>query len=141
MVYQDDIKAADWLVNMSNDGWYVQFKDKTVVPSVELPQRTAISVFRCIENRISILRSVNTGISCLIEPDGRLRNEFQAGTLPENVMDRQGVEGWFMDHIPRIKTVTFYTRNGDWIDKLPAGMLILTTIMIILKRHRRRTRR
>lgn len=141
MVFQDHVKAADWLVNMSNDGWYVHFKDKTVVPSVELPQRTAISVFRCIENRISILRSVNTGISCLIEPDGRLRNQFQAGSLPENVMDRQGVEGWFMDHIPRIKTITFYTRNGDWIDKLPAGMLILTTIVIVLKRHRRRTKR
>lgn len=141
MVYQDNVKAADWLVNMSNDGWYVQFKDKTVVPSVELPQRTAISVFRCIENRIAILRSVNTGISCLIEPDGRLRNGFHAGTLPEQVMDRQGVEGWFLDYIPRVKNITFYTRNGDWIDKLPAGMLILTAIMILLKRQRRRIRR
>ncbi len=109
-------KRCDWLVNISNDGWYVFFKDKKVRPTVELAQRTAISVFRCIENRISIIRSVNTGISCLIEPTGKIRNDFQAGNLPETAMQRQGVEGWFVDTVPIDSRITCFSRYGRWLD-------------------------
>jgi apolipoprotein N-acyltransferase len=87
----DGHKKADWLVNISNDGWYVHFRDRQVVPMVELAQRTAISVFRCVENRISIIRSVNTGISCLIEPTGRIRNSYEKGNLPEEATRRGGL--------------------------------------------------
>lgn len=131
MVYQDGKKAADWIVNISNDGWYVKFKDGKGYPSVELAQRTAISVFRCIENRISIIRSVNTGISCLIDPYGRIHNDYAAGNLPKNAMDRQAVEGWFVDKIPLNSRLSFYSRFGGWIDKLPAGILIALIILII----------
>ncbi len=134
MVYQDGKKAADWLVNISNDGWYVTFKDGKGHPSVELAQRTAISVFRCIENRISIIRSVNTGISCLIDPYGRIRNDYAAGSLPKNAMDRQAVEGWFVDNIPLNSRLTFYSRFGGWIDKLPAGVLIVLMIVLLTKK-------
>ncbi|MEK7992455.1 MAG: apolipoprotein N-acyltransferase, partial [Planctomycetota bacterium] len=30
-------KRLDWLVNISNDGWFVRFKDEQVLPSAELP--------------------------------------------------------------------------------------------------------
>ena len=112
----DGHKKADWLVNISNDGWYVHFKDRQVIPMVELAQRTAISTFRCVENRISIIRSVNTGISCLIEPTGKLRNSFTAGNLPDEPMARQGVAGWFVDIIPIDSRVTFFSRHGRWLD-------------------------
>jgi apolipoprotein N-acyltransferase len=113
---EDGTKKTDWLVNLSNDGWYVHFKDRQVIPMVELAQRTAISAFRCVENRISIIRSVNTGISCLIDPTGRIRNGFQDGNLPESAMDRQGVAGWFVDAVPIDSRVTFFTRHGRWLD-------------------------
>jgi apolipoprotein N-acyltransferase len=109
-------KRADWLVNLSNDGWYVRYKDKKILPTVELAQRTAISVFRSVENRVSIIRSVNTGISCLIEPSGRIRNQFAAGTLPPAAMERQGVAGWFVDSIPIDSRVTVFSRAGRWFD-------------------------
>ncbi len=109
-------KTCDWLVNISNDGWYVFFRDQKVRPTVELTQRTAISVFRCIENRISIIRSVNTGISCLIEPSGKIRDDYLAGDLPENAMERQGVAGWFVDTVPIDSRVTFFSRYGRWLD-------------------------
>jgi apolipoprotein N-acyltransferase len=85
---------------------------------VELAQRTAISVFRCVENRVSIIRSVNTGISCLIEPTGKIRNGFTAGNLPDEPMARQGVAGWFVDTIPIDSRVTFFSRYGRWLDVL-----------------------
>jgi apolipoprotein N-acyltransferase len=113
---QDGRKKVDWLVNISNDGWYVHFKDRQVVPMVELAQRTAISAFRCVENRVSIIRSVNTGISCLIEPTGKIRNGFAAGNLPDEPMARQGVAGWFVDCIPIDSRVTFFSRYGRWLD-------------------------
>ncbi|MHC4535183.1 MAG: apolipoprotein N-acyltransferase, partial [Planctomycetota bacterium] len=34
-------KQIDWLVNISNDGWFVRFKDGKVLPSAELPQHAA----------------------------------------------------------------------------------------------------
>ncbi|MHC4643171.1 MAG: apolipoprotein N-acyltransferase, partial [Planctomycetota bacterium] len=63
-------KKIDWLINISNDGWFVGFKDNKVSPSTELAQHMAICVFRAVENRLSVVRSVNTGISCIIDTLG-----------------------------------------------------------------------
>jgi len=116
VVGADGAKRADWLVNISNDGWYVRFKNGKVLPSVELGQRTAISVFRAVENRVSILRSVNTGISCIIDSVGRIKDGFLAGDLPVPAMARQGVAGWFVDRIETDERVTFFSRGRRWLD-------------------------
>jgi apolipoprotein N-acyltransferase len=129
MVFSENqTQKADFLVNLSNDGWYVRYKEGKIYPSVELPQRAAITVFRCVENRIAVIRSVNTGISCLIDPDGRIRNDYLAGSLPKNAMDRKGPngEGWFVDQIPLDARITFFTRHGRWLDfLLGMGLLII----------------
>ncbi|HOK95829.1 MAG TPA: apolipoprotein N-acyltransferase [Anaerohalosphaeraceae bacterium] len=137
----DGKKKADWLVNLSNDGWYVRFKNGRVYPMAELAQRTAISVFRCVENRISIVRSVNTGISCLIEPTGRIRNGFLAGTLPAEAMDRQGVRGWFVDRVPIDSRITFFSRHGRWLDVVfGAGwsIILIWSIYDVCRKHLRK---
>ena len=54
----------DFLINISNDGW---FKG-----SEEHEQHLAISRFRAIETRRSIIRSVNMGISALIDSNGKI---------------------------------------------------------------------
>jgi apolipoprotein N-acyltransferase len=111
-------KRIDWLVNISNDGWFVRFDDKTggVFPSAELAQHAAICVFRAVENRLAILRGVNTGISCLIDSLGNIRDDFVAGTLPEKAMARTGMAGWFADRIPIDSRVTFFSKHGEWLD-------------------------
>jgi apolipoprotein N-acyltransferase len=135
----DKGEKTDWIVNISNDGWYVRFRNNKVIPTVELAQRTAISVFRCVENRISILKSVNTGISCLIDPVGKIQNDYLMGTLPRNAMERQGVAGWFADAIPIDGRISFFTRHGRWLDAiLGFGLFILLAAGIIeRKKHRR----
>jgi apolipoprotein N-acyltransferase len=55
---KEGTKNLDWLVNVSNDGWFVRFKDGKVLPSTELAQHAAICVFRAVENRLAVLRSV-----------------------------------------------------------------------------------
>jgi apolipoprotein N-acyltransferase len=134
-------KKADWLVNISNDGWYVHFKERQVVPMVELAQRTAISVFRCIENRISIIRSVNTGISCLIDPSGRIRNTYEKGNLPKEAMARQGVSGWFVDTIPIDRRVTLFSRHGRWLDVLSGSGWSLILLLSIYNSWKTRSTR
>jgi apolipoprotein N-acyltransferase len=111
-------KQVDWLVNISNDGWFVGFDDNSseVRPSTELVQHASICVFRAVENRLGIVRSVNTGISCLIDSVGRIRDGFSAGTLPSNAMARTGMAGWFADKMPIDKRTTFFSKNGPWLD-------------------------
>jgi apolipoprotein N-acyltransferase len=118
-------KKADWLVNVSNDGWYVRYQDGKVIPSPELPQRTILTAFRAIENRVWILRSVNTGISCLIDSTGKIRDGFKSGTLPKKAMDRQAVEGWLVDRVQIDPRVTFFSRHGPWPKHVFAGVFVL----------------
>ncbi len=130
MVLDKEGRKADFLVNISNDGWYVRYKDGKVYPTVEQAQRMAITVFRCIENRISILRSVNTGISCLIDPLGQIRNEYLAGTLPTKAVLRQGpdAEGWFVDRVVLDSRITLFTRWGRRLD----GVVGITFLGVVL---------
>ncbi|MCL5280310.1 MAG: apolipoprotein N-acyltransferase [Planctomycetes bacterium] len=111
-------KRVDWLVNISNDGWFVRFENDParVIPSTELPQHAAICAFRAVENRLPIVRSVNTGISCLVESTGRIRDGYLAASdnFPRRAMERTAMAGWFLDRLPIDKRVTFYSRHGEW---------------------------
>jgi len=64
-----DRKNIDMLLCMSNDGWFMH--------SSELEQHLASGVFRAIENRVAVVRSVNTGASALIHPNGRIHSRVQ----------------------------------------------------------------
>src|SRR5258706_14052027 len=59
---QDGRKRANFIVNITNDGWFV-FN--------EMPQHLQAASFRCIENRVPTARSVNTGVSGFIDSLGR----------------------------------------------------------------------
>ena len=127
-------KRLDWLVNISNDGWFVKFNNGRVKPSTELCQHNAVCAFRAVENRLAVLRSVNTGISCLIDTLGRIKNGFAAGTLPNRAMDRQGMAGWFVDTVPIDKRTTFFSRYGQWLDLSCAACLLVLIIAAAIKR-------
>jgi apolipoprotein N-acyltransferase len=121
-------KRVNWLINISNDGWFVRFKDDNVQPSMELPQHAAVCTFRAVENRLAIVRSVNTGISCMIDSLGRIRDGYVEGTLPEKAMDRTGMAGWFMDRIPIDSRTTFFSKYGEWLDYCCETVVILLII-------------
>jgi len=122
-------KQIDWLINISNDGWFVRFKGENVSPSTELAQHMAICVFRAVENRLSIVRSVNTGISCIIDTLGNVKNGYIEGTLPEKAVDRKGMAGWFLDKLTIDKRTTFFSKYGQWLDFCCALSLILLIIV------------
>ena len=123
-------KKIDWLVNISNDGWFVRFTDGKVLSSTELSQHTAVCAFRAVENRTAIVRSVNTGISCLIDSLGRVKNGYLAGNLPLEAMSRQGMAGWFADRVPIDKRITFFSKYGQWLDFCCATFFISIIILL-----------
>jgi apolipoprotein N-acyltransferase len=57
--------GANILINLTNDAWY----GKSSAPQ----QSFAMTVFRAVENRRSLVRAANTGISGFIDPLGRVR--------------------------------------------------------------------
>ena len=122
-------KKIDWLVNISNDGWFVRFANGKVSPSTELSQHAAICVFRAVENRLAVVRSVNTGVSCLIDTLGHIRNGYIAGALPHRAMARTGMAGWLVDRVPIDKRTTFFSRNGQWLDFCCAVCLVWLIII------------
>ncbi len=139
-------KRVDWLVNISNDGWFVRFLNKPphVAPSTELAQHAAICVFRAVENRLPVLRSVNTGISCLIDSSGRIRNTPIAWSeeFPIPPMQRTGMAGWFLEKMPIDNRVTFYSRHGQWLDTGCAAVFVAVLIVpAFVGLARRRARR
>ncbi len=86
--------GADFLVNVTNDAWY----GPTSAPHQHLAQAT----FRAIEGRVPLVRVANTGISAVIEVDGRIR---WRGPLFEPLVRVEQIS-W-----PGVRT--FYTRFGD----------------------------
>jgi apolipoprotein N-acyltransferase len=59
-----DGPPVDFLVNISNDGWFDG--------SAEHEEHLAVSRFRAIECRRSMVRAVNMGVSAVIDPNGRV---------------------------------------------------------------------
>lgn len=60
----DGKPPVDFLVNISNDGWFGG--------TAEHAEHLAICRFRAIENRRTIARSVNMGISAVVDSNGRV---------------------------------------------------------------------
>ena len=65
-------KRIDVLVNISNDGWFIYPFGANRWASTELDQHLTAYVFRAIENRVPVVRAVNTGISGFIDSSGRI---------------------------------------------------------------------
>ncbi len=115
-VWEGSERRVDFLVNISNDGWFLR--------SAELPQHLAICVFRAVENRVGIARAVNTGISGFIDPNGQMYSlvELDGRTYGE------GVIGYRVAPVKIDQRGSFYGRHGDWL----AGLcLVLTTALWI----------
>jgi len=92
-------KAVDFIVNISNDGWFNG--------SWELDQHLNLCVFRAVENRVPVVRSVNTGISAIIQSTGRITAVVQEDG------ERRGVAGCIVGRLALDDRLAPYTRHGD----------------------------
>lgn len=133
---KDGKKRIDFLLNISNDGWFVRGgkNGKPVTKTSELIQHLAICRFRAVENRIAIARAVNCGISAFIKPDGSLQHTPLAGTLPNDPQQRQITSGFITDHIYLDSRTTIYAQIGDSFAIIAT---ILTALLLIASLRKR----
>jgi apolipoprotein N-acyltransferase len=126
-------KQTDWLVNISNDGWFVKKSGDRIIPGGELSQHLAACVFRAVENRLCVIRCANTGISCLIDSTGKIKDGFIDGTLEKKAIQRTCQRGWFADAVVIDKRITFFTKQGQILEIGCVICLILAVVMSIYK--------
>jgi apolipoprotein N-acyltransferase len=110
-------KGADLLINITNDAWF----DRTSAAY----QHFSMAVFRAVENRRSLVRSANTGISGFVDPVGRI---LAATPLFE--------EKVVTEHVPLSKANSFYSRHGDLFAKLCFGLLISYILLGLVSKYR-----
>lgn len=107
-------EPADLLVNLSNDGWFI-YKGRRYVfaggqithASTELEQHLTQYVFRAIENRVPVVRAVNTGISAHVDSNGRIVQTVSRGGR------RKMVAGNLVAQTLVDDRVSPYSRVGD----------------------------
>jgi apolipoprotein N-acyltransferase len=107
-------KGANAIFVITNDGWWGN------TPGYK--QHLSYSRLRAVENRRSIVRSANTGVSCFINQRGDVL---------------QATEYWVKDAIKGEINLnnkkTFYTINGDFIGRIAEFLALLILAMFLVK--------
>jgi apolipoprotein N-acyltransferase len=120
--------GARLLINQTNDAWFDV--------SAASRQHMAQCVFRCVENRVPAVRVGNTGVSCCIDPYGRVYDVLEkkdGGTV------FPGFKNTSVLVPPPDRAPTFYTRKGDMLGG-SAAMLSVTLFLAMVLPHLLRRR-
>jgi apolipoprotein N-acyltransferase len=123
-----DGPPVDFLVNISNDGWFDG--------SSEHEEHLAVSRFRAIECRRAMVRAVNMGVSAIIDGNGRVLDtqlmnpdEVSTGEWPPlweasqtgvamphaHWADFKKVSGVLVAIVPIDERFSLYALLGDWL--------------------------
>jgi apolipoprotein N-acyltransferase len=113
--------GANLLVNLTNDAWY----GKSSAPH----QSWAMTVYRSVETRRSLVRSANTGISGFIDPLGRV----------------QGQSGLFVEwaesmEVALLSEETFFVRTGYRFAPICGAAAGVIIVIVLLRRNGGRDR-
>jgi apolipoprotein N-acyltransferase len=92
---EDVRRGARWLLNVTNDEWFGN--------SAAIGQHAAMAVFRAVENHVPLARCANTGLTMMVDANGRVRGRLPLLTAAVQVSE-----------LPPPGLPTPYTRIGDW---------------------------
>lgn len=116
-------QGAQIFITVTNDGWFLK--------SAGSPQHLMNALFRCAETKIPMVRSANTGVSCVIDRFGRVESKLQS---------KDGdtfIEGFFTRpvEVPKAPVQTFYTLNGEVFSFLCMAVVILGSVVKFARRN------
>ena len=119
--------GADLIINMTNDSWSGSEAAER--------QHMVMAIFRSIENRKTTLSGTNSGMTCLITPDGNIQGEMTPFKM--------GFKLWDVPvYTTESNGTTFYTRTIDvsanicvWISYVALACgLILAILKLVRKK-------
>lgn len=114
----DPKNRPDFIFNPSNDAWFGE---------IGPPQHLAQARLRAIEEGLPVVRATPTGISAIIDADGRMLHSLPLGTA-----------GRIDARLPTAKPPTLFARFGNI---LPLGFAVLLIGISLLPLARRRASR
>jgi apolipoprotein N-acyltransferase len=94
---------TDFLINLTNDGWFGEW--------AEQKQQAACALFRAVENGVPLVRCCNNGLTCWIDPQGRIREIENAGG---SIYGPGFITPEIPLRVPGQRAQTIYNRYGDW---------------------------
>jgi len=103
-------KGSQVFVNVTNDSWSSE--------ATCAIQHQNMAIFRAVENRRSMVRATTSGITCLIDPNGKTLAQLEPFTQDHLIADVPIYD----------EQTTIYTRFGNWFERL---LLIVTIPMLI----------
>ncbi len=109
--FVDPLKRPDWLINVTNDGWFGS--------STGPYQHLAQARLRTIEQGLPMVRAANTGISAVIDPYGRVHSSLPLGQ--EGILD---------SGLPQSLPPTFFASFGQLLFFF--ALLLLCILGIVL---------
>lgn len=115
-------KGANLFAIITNDGWW----DDT--PGYK--QHLAYASLRAIENRRSIVRSANTGVSAIINQRGEIFDQT-------NWWEPAVIKG----KVTLNDELTFYARYGDFIGRIAALLAVLMILLTVVRSLNKTERR
>jgi apolipoprotein N-acyltransferase len=133
-----------FVLNTSNDGWFNG--------TSEHDQHLAICRFRAVECRRAVGRSVNMGISAIIDSNGRVLAprlvqqeptrvwEVPAGAESLSVSrwhEFKQVSGVLVATVPLDDRVSFYAHHGDWFAGICLAAVLVLGLALYFTRRRR----
>jgi apolipoprotein N-acyltransferase len=116
-------RGADLIINITNEAWFGK--------SAAAYQFLSMNVFRAVEHRVAMVRCANTGISCFIDPYGRV-----TGRVHEDG-EAIFVKGFLTGEVPIYRERTIYTSLGDAIIYVSAVISFLILILCFAKVNRK----
>ncbi len=108
------LNGAEFFTIISNDAWWGETEGHR--------QLLSYSKLRAIENRKSIARVANTGISGFIDSSGNIFSKLEYNT-----------RGILKNNLPLNNYITFYVKYGDYISRI-SNLMLLILISIVLSK-------
>lgn len=119
--------GADLLINMTNDSWSGSEAAER--------QHMAMAVFRSVENRRTTLRGTNSGMTCLITPDGTIQGEMTPFKMGWKIWDVPVYSGETYGTTLYTNTVDLSAHICVWISW---AILACGLVLVVLKTVRGR---
>ena len=117
------LAGAQLFVNLTNDGW---FRDSSAAYA-----HMTNAVFRAVENRLPLVRVTNTGVSCVVSPEGIVTH-----VLKDDQGRHTAVAGAMLARVPvGERRRTFYQERGHLFGDACAVVMGVVVLLVVWRRR------